>query len=268
MEREGGRMLRRFLESTIAVCLALLLAVDAVGQDALPQSVGPASAPSNTAGSDSMPAARTIAAGTEINVMALEAVSSASAKVGEQVYFVVADPVVTYGFVLVRAGTPLLGTITRVTRAKLHHRDGRLDIRIDDLRIGNSIRLKFTDHEPVVRLPTEQTAASRKAKAHAILRAVLLAPVVATYLPIAIPQMVGFAIGMWNEGGQPTGQDASLPACAEKAIYVRAPVRIEMSSLMGAEHGAALPTQSQCALRAGPQELARIGDGFPGVSIR
>jgi hypothetical protein len=252
----------------LVICVAAGVTAEAVGQEVLPQSGIAAPSLSNPAGDVQMAATHMIPAGARIDLMAAERVSSLWANVGDPVHFVVTDPVLIDGFVLIPAGTQLLGTITKVTRAKLHHRDGRLDIRIEDLRIGKELRLSFVDHPPAPPLTPEEVAANRKARHHLILGVVVWSPLIAALLPVEIPYVTLMAIAMWNEGGPPSGVNSFLPRCAKETIYVKAPVRIEMAALIDAEKNAAAPSQIPCTVPESYPESWRFRDGFPGVIIR
>jgi hypothetical protein len=275
MEAKGGAVLRRLLNSTIAACLLFALAAEAIAQDALPQSNVPSASATGPDVTSPTPATHTIAAGTRIDLMTLDSVSSESAKVGDKVHFVVANPVVTYGFELIPAGMPLLGTVTGVTRARLHHRDGKIDIHVDDLRIGKALKLRLTDRVPVVRLQLEPSIhssnqhswARRGTIARKVIQGFFIALVAVAFSPILVPYFALLLI-FWDDAGPPSGADTFLPACAQRAIYVKDPVLVDMSSLIDAQKKAAVPAQSSCAAPGVPQDSMSSLIGVPDVRIR
>jgi hypothetical protein len=239
----------------------------AVGQEATPQSSIQTASESNTVSGVQMPVTHAIPAGTRIDLMVVERISSLWANVGDPVRLIVTNPVLIDGFVLVPAGTQFLGKVTKVTRAKLHHRDGRLDIHIEDLRIAKGLKLRFVDHPPAPALTREEVAANRKARTHLIMGIVVWSPLIAAGLPLEIPYITLLAIAMWNEDGPPSGVNSFLPVCAKETIYVKVAVHVETSSLIDAEKNAAAPTQIPCAVPASYPESWRFRDGFPGVFI-
>lgn len=63
-------------------------------------------------------------------------ISSKSARTGDEVELAVAKPVTIGGVVVIPAGTPAVGTVTRAKSNGLLGRSGKLDIRVDRLKAG------------------------------------------------------------------------------------------------------------------------------------
>lgn len=80
--------------------------------------------------------------GTEVRMTLEEELSSKTARVGQRFRLRVAEPVRAQGRLVVPAGTPGVGEVTRVDRKGAFGKSGKLDVRVLHLDLGeNRIRL-------------------------------------------------------------------------------------------------------------------------------
>ncbi len=90
----------------------------------------------------------TVRQGTEVRMTLEDALSSKSARVGQRFRMRVAEPVRVDGHVIVPAGTPAFGEVTRVERKGAFGKSGKLDVRVLHLDLGeNRIRLTGTNSD-------------------------------------------------------------------------------------------------------------------------
>ncbi len=135
------KQIRITVQAALCLCLSPLL----VAQQAMEQPQQPL--PANRAGTP-VPVKIKIPAGTAITVGALEAKSSATAHVGDTVPFVVADDVFVNGIRIIAAGTKLTGKVVKVRKGKPRHYNGEIKVKLDELKLGNGIKLRLTDKNP------------------------------------------------------------------------------------------------------------------------
>jgi hypothetical protein len=134
---------------------------------------------------------------------------------------------------IIRAGTPLTGTVTKVTVAsKKHHRDAQIRIRLDNLLTGSGQALRLTGISPEERLARKE---GRK-------DLLLLLPLFA----LTVPYLPLMAIGMWNEGGTPSGDDLELPACVYARVYTVGTTKIRVGDLAGTKSEPGDPALNEC----------------------
>jgi hypothetical protein len=81
--------------------------------------------------------------GTPVELTPLNQISPDSAKVGAAIQFVVAKDVVVRGSTTLRAGTRLDCTITKVRSVKLMDHDGKYKLRIKEVAVGDSAKLRL-----------------------------------------------------------------------------------------------------------------------------
>lgn len=75
--------------------------------------------------------------GTAIKVRLAETISSADAKMGEQVPFEVTEDVVVQGVTVIPKGSPALATVTDAESKKRMGRGGKLNVNIDSVRLAD-----------------------------------------------------------------------------------------------------------------------------------
>jgi hypothetical protein len=114
----------------------------ALGQDKPP--TAPVSAPA--AVSSQPPPPNTLQDGTAIKLRLAENLTSATAKVGQQVSFEVVEEVDVEGVPIVAQGAPALATVTTAETKKSMGRGGKLDVNIDSVRLvdGGKAMLRAT----------------------------------------------------------------------------------------------------------------------------
>jgi len=213
-------MPKRLLQSALCIFLSPLLVAQQVPQSADPQVSG-----QSTPRNDTLPLTPSgfvaVTKYTEVDLVALDAISSVTATVGSKIRFRVARDVIVQNTTVVPAGTLLIATITKViTASKKHHRDGKVKVRFEDLKLasGQSLRLKGGSPEELL---------ARKENRKTTLKFFLLLPLIAPMLPyIAL-----MAIGMWNEGGRPDGKDAVFEPCFRVAAYTTSTVNFRLTDL-------------------------------------
>jgi hypothetical protein len=129
---------------TLATLVALLAALLAVGCSSVPGEVN-AAQPSPDA-SNSLPfttekpraeaASLTVAAGTLINIRLQQAVSSASARSGDEFAAVLAEPLVANGTTLAPAGAPVTGRVVAARKSGHLHDSGYLRLALASVEIN------------------------------------------------------------------------------------------------------------------------------------
>jgi hypothetical protein len=123
--------MRRLLASLLVVLSAS--GNFALGQDKAP--AAPVSAP--VAAPSQPPPPNTLQDGTAIKLRLAENVTSATAKVGQQVSFEVVEEVDVEGVPVIAQGAPALATVTTAETKKSMGRGGKLDVNIDSVRLVN-----------------------------------------------------------------------------------------------------------------------------------
>ena len=188
----------------------------------------------------------TIPKNTEIKLVLLDTVSSATAEKGQSVHLAVASDVIVDGVTVLPAGTLVLGEVSRAIPAVPNKRQGVLKFMLDSIPLGQQKRLLVTDHprsisrggktrpctndqicvmnKPITKMPR----ASRQRKASEIAKAIVTAPIM---IPLSIVLVPLMAIGMWNEGGSPNGTDVMIGICSERSFYVRSAETIRVTYL-------------------------------------
>jgi hypothetical protein len=132
----------------IAVTLAALLVGSALGQEQPmwekmagipPKSVAgqPVAAPTKPTKPTTLPGALVLQDGTPIKLRTAENLSSHDAVKGNDVNFEVVEDVYVGDVLVIKKGSPAIGTITEAQRKKTMGRQGKLDITIDYARLIN-----------------------------------------------------------------------------------------------------------------------------------
>ncbi len=127
-------MIRQSLQSVLCICLSPLV----VAQQTLPTAATPA-------GRDK-PAI--LEKGTEVKLVLLETVSSATAKNGQKVRMAVAEDVSSNGVIVIRKGTPATGEVAELRKPVLNKRNGYFSIKPVDLTMASGSRLKLREYPP------------------------------------------------------------------------------------------------------------------------
>ncbi len=149
----------------------------------------------------------TIPRKTQIGLMLLDPVSSATSKRGDSIRYVIEKDVVVDGIIVIHAGTPVAGIITKVQRAVPHERDGRIEFEPKEVEIDKHHALRFTDSPP--RPP--KSWADRRDRINQTLRMIVT-------VPIWLPRLPSSLAG-WNQEGRnehpepPQGKDMEFRVC-------------------------------------------------------
>jgi hypothetical protein len=168
-------MIRKLLQSALCIALSPLLAAQQVTTTIVPKD-------------------------TKIELVTQETVSTETATNGSQVRFAVANDVAINGVTLISAGTPVVGIITKAKRGIAYKQWPTLRIHVNEVRIGQSLRV------PLSQWPPEIRQGNWKVRAACI-------PFFAFCLAMKNIQDNG-----WGEDGAPkpdewAGQQAVLPSC-------------------------------------------------------
>jgi PEGA domain len=136
--------MRRLLASTLAVLLGFNsygVTQTLVGTPAVPATVPAATA-------SVPPAPNVLQNGTAVKVRLTENLTSATAKVGQQVSFEVLDEVDLMGVPVIAKGAQALATVTTAETKKSMGRGGKLDVNIDSVRMvdGENAALSATQN--------------------------------------------------------------------------------------------------------------------------
>jgi hypothetical protein len=137
-------MIRKLLQAVLCLVLCPLLVAQqppapAVTSDT-PQSLAPAPA---TDASHALPEFVTIPKNTEIELITLEAVSSATATKGQLVRLAVAEDVRVEGLVVIPKGTFATGEVTHLRKGVPGKNDGSIRLSPITLTLGNGKRTKL-----------------------------------------------------------------------------------------------------------------------------
>jgi hypothetical protein len=226
-------MIRKMLQSALCLFLSPLLVAQQTAQPAQQTTEGPAS--STAANASGTPSEFiTLPKNAGIDVVSLDPVSSASTKAGSQIRLRVSHDVVVRNVTVIRAGTLLTGTVTKVIAgSRKNHRNGQIKIRIDRLELAHGQSVRFTGKTPQERLAQKE---DRKDAAKI--------PFALPLIPIFLPWFVAMTIGMWGEGGKdskPTGNDVGMPKCFSFTAYTTGRLKVHIADLYPAD---ALPSDN------------------------
>lgn len=165
----------------------------------------------------------TIPKDTRIRLIAIETVSSATAKRGDSVRFALAEDVIISGVKVISAGTPVVGTVVNVKRGVPKHREGFLRIRLSRLTIKPGTEAKLTASDPQYR-PTPGQALHERTRN--IFENVGGGVTCAALLPIC----AGLELSMGNDW-RPDGRDALLPTCYPIDRWISAALTVQPAEL-------------------------------------
>jgi hypothetical protein len=200
-----------------AFALALLFAV--ASAQVLPDSPQPASSAAIAS-----PEFITIPKDTEVELVALEQISSAETKLGSTVQFAVAKDVIVDGTTVIHAGTLVNGTVTKVKRgSSKKHKWGYLRIDLSRVSVGSQTNLSLTGIFPQDR---KTLASVIKSGATNVGLAALAAPI----LPFIVIYSSGEAIDDRINGAHLWGE-ARLPLCYHKTAFVSSKQEIPVTDL-------------------------------------
>jgi hypothetical protein len=216
--------------ATICFCVLLSVALNfgfvpgAVAQDAAPAPVSPTAAPQPATPSSP----NTLLDGTPVKTRISETISSADAKVGQEVPFEVLEDITVNGLIVIPKGASAIGTVTAAEPKRSMGRAGKLDISIS-----------------YVRLRDQEKAALRAVKdvkggGHV---GAMTGAMVATSI-VFFPAAPLFLFMH--------GKDITIPQGTEMTAFVQGDMRLDMSQFGGAAGLQAAALGSPAASSAGP----------------
>lgn len=184
-------MIRRILQSALCICLSPLLAAQQAVSINIPKD-------------------------TKIELVSLERVSSKTAVRGASVRFAVARDVAIGGVLLLPAGTPVSGTITKVVRGVAGKRPGFLRIRVREIALPGNSLIRLTNSDPKYREIQSDRLKEGSTNTLETIGGIAL-------LPLELPMAIAMSSG---GDSKPAGNDALLPRCfpAEYWVAVSSPI--------------------------------------------
>ncbi len=218
-------MTRETLRSAVCFCLLpLLVAMPGFGQIAPPSDLQSAPPNSSTQFAPPLPDVVTVPKGTRIDLVLLDPVSSAQSVRGETIHYGVVNDVIVSGVTVIHRGTIVEGTVTEVTRAIAHKKDGNINFHPETIAIGNQKRIALSDRPPM----PPMTAVQRKMRRDNLVRAILLAPIEIAVFPLWFTVM---AIGMSGEGGPPEGRDVAVEPGRQRPYFAKSTLSLRVADL-------------------------------------
>lgn len=232
-------MIRRIVQFVLCLSLPPLLVAQQASQDAVQPSAITLEPPQSETGPAVPP---TIPADTKIKLVFLDEVSSATANVGSTVHLALAEDLVVKGVTVLRAVTPVNGTITKVRRAIQKRKDGALSIRVREIRAGQTLLIRLTSSDPEYRLkPLDYVGMP-------IVGAIYVAAygLEMAFLPVSIPLLIDVVVSHFRQRGQGKVQEAVVPQCRVWSYWTAQPVILGPNELATQEPGSAHGIQSGC----------------------
>ena len=89
-----------------------------------------------------------LARGTEVHLVLLDSISSATAEKGQTVHFAVAQDVTVGATVVIPRGTPAEGLVTHVRKGIADKQDGELTVEPRTILLNNGAKLKLKSYPP------------------------------------------------------------------------------------------------------------------------
>ncbi|MBS1802567.1 MAG: hypothetical protein JST28_04340 [Acidobacteria bacterium] len=158
---------------------------------------------------------------TKLILVALDTVSSASAKRGDTVRFAVTKDLAQSGGIVIPAGTTVTGTIVKAKHGSPNHRVGYLRIHLRRLDLGDGIEVPLTLSDPSYTL---KGGRGTHVRARDVLDDVGGAAVCVALLPLCIALEVAI-----SDNGKPDGKDAVLPKCFPVEVWTRSSAELKPS---------------------------------------
>ena len=190
-------MIHRFLPSALCIFLSPLLAAQQGASVNIPKD-------------------------TKIKLVSLERVSSKTAVRGTSVSFAIAEDVSIGGVLLLPAGTPVSGIVTKVVRGVAGKRPGFLRIRIREIAVAGNSPIRLTNSDPQYRQSRSDRFKEGSINTLETIGAVVL-------LPVELPIAIGMSAG---DNSKPAGNDAVLPRCWSAEYWVTVSSPVEISSAL------------------------------------
>ena len=165
-----------------------------------------------------------------VQLITLDPVSTATETVGSTIRLAVGRDFTLGGVTMLRYGTVVNGTVTRVSRGVAGKKRAQLEIRVDSIPLGKDLSLKLDEHwtEP-------WREKIRKAGLW-----VLGGPIVVLASPFLI------ALALEDQKDKPTGEDIVYRACTVRPFFVASDILISVPNLDPASAGTVVPLQDLC----------------------
>jgi hypothetical protein len=230
-------MIRKTVQAAICLCLSPLLAAQEANIPTLqeePRAATPHPKGSRPAASIKIPR------DTKISLIALENVSSETATAGSTVRFAVGEDVIIGGKPVLRAGTPVIGIVTKSIRGVAGQRNGLLRIRVNEIRIGKSVLLRLTRSDP-----------EERARPGNIALATVGLPLLAVGWVVAQPinlVLIASDHSHREPAPKPAGDQAVLPMCFEADYWIAAAENARPSDLSEVSPDATVTAKIDCPL--------------------
>jgi hypothetical protein len=208
-------MLSRFAAS----CLCLLMSATLVAQETV--SVAPPLEPAAATAPTPEPAPvpLTLKKGTEVELVLLETVSSATAVKGQPVRFAVAKDVVADGLVVIPKGAPAAGVVTTVQKAVRDKRDGYVVVEPRKVEVGNGAWASLRDTRPGV------NACDDFCPSWGVVAAILVfSPIIVAGLVLVAPWVL--IAWLSDRKNEIEGRDQVIQPCWRETMYTAAEVKL------------------------------------------
>jgi hypothetical protein len=227
-------MLQKSLAAVLCLVLCPLLAAQRtlapVATSDVPQTSVPALALNAP---HALPEFVTIPKDTQIELMLLDPLSSATYKRGDPFRYAVAKDLIVDGIVAMPSGAPLAGVVTKATKAVPHKRYGDIDFRPTDIEVVEHHKLRLTDSPS----GPSMTRKERRQMALISLAVPIMAPVGLVLL--GVNAGLGLVIEAIDKDPQKGKNDVKFPVCQGQTWYVKSKTRIRIADLPVAPAGAA-----------------------------
>jgi hypothetical protein len=204
-------MIRELLPSALCICLSPLLVAQQAANVNIPKD-------------------------TKIELVSLERVSSQNAIRGATVRFAVARDVAIGGVLLLPAGTPVSGIVTKVDRGVAGKRAGSLRVRIREIAVAENSHIRLTNSDPKYRQSRSDRLKEGSINTLETIGAVAL-------LPLLLPMAIGMSSG---GDSKPDGRDAVLPRCWSAEYWVAVSSPVEISPTLKTSGPASAAAQDGC----------------------
>ena len=212
------------MRKTVSLTLCLLLSCSTFAQtpaspiQAKPSTTASASAPTTAPNTPSTPSPDTLLDGTPVKLRISQTISSADAKVGQEVPFEVLEDIQVNGVTVLRKGSPAIGTVTAAEHKKSMGRAGKLNINISYARLINNQKVALR--------------ATKETKGGGHVGAMTTAMVATSLVFFPAAPLLLFV----------HGKDISIPQGTEITSFVDGDMHLDMSQFAKATSGTESPS--------------------------
>lgn len=229
----------------VASCLCFLMTTTLLAQETASVAPPLRAAPLASSNPEPAPGPLTLKKGTEVELVLLETVSSATAVKGQAVHFAVAKDVVADGLVVIPRGAAATGVVTSVQKAVKDKRDGYVVVapRKVEVGLGSWASLRWT--RPGVKdcdefCPTWGVVAA----------IVAFSPILVAGLVLVAPWVL---IAWLSDRGSGTeGRDQVIQPCWRETMYTAAEVKAPATAASSAQPTAPEGCQERILIKPEP----------------